>query len=202
MKTKILLAITAVLALGLLGMKLHQGYILTPPKYDGVVRLVSPEGDTFCTGFVVAKDLVMTAGHCAFMEEMSIVDKDLKFSTKGKFKFVNPMSMQSEDVATISGDFSAFEILEMDMRHDVKVGAKVIAVGYALGGVAHTSSGIVTGFDKFFVQTKDLNLIQGMSGGPLFDTDSGKIVGINSRVDEGNVQLFTPMINLDAFTGL
>ena len=173
----------------------------TPLKYNGIVRLVSPEGDTFCTGFVVNEKTVMTAGHCALMESFSVVDKDLKFSVKAKFNFVNINSMHSVDVATIKGDFSAFEAMVVDFRQDAKIGSKVFAAGYGLGGALHISYGTVVGFLKFFIQTKELNLIQGMSGGPMIEAETGKVVGINSRVDEDSQQ-FTPMINLDTFVGL
>ncbi len=57
-------------------------------------------------------------------------------------------------------------------------GQKVYAVGSPLGIRDNVSSGVVSGFDSYYIRT-NAHIYPGNSGGPLIDAD-GNVVGINT----------------------
>jgi S1-C subfamily serine protease len=178
-------------------------------KLDSIVRLVNESGLTFCTGTVVNKNTIITAGHCIIVEfppfggilrdrpiEIRSLD-DKKVNVYG----IAYNATTQLDLGTIVGDFQKFEYrkaitnINSIVRYAIP-GASFRACGYPLGGNLYCST-------LYFVSTKEFQwrvqgiLLPGMSGGPVMLED-GSMIGVNSAVD-GEDSIISPIYNLDKF---
>lgn len=185
---------------------------VSTPKYGAIVRLVSPEENnrTYCTGFVIDNKTVLTAAHCVAMVTpmgifvapvVVIADEHLRKIVPSKTTYSNYNWELSNDLAVIKGNFTEFKKLKVDFRNDPQMGTKFNSYGYGLGGALHKTNCKSEGYYTFFLLSLNCNLIQGMSGGPSILEDGETVIGINSRV-MGNMQMFSPTINIDQYLEL
>lgn len=168
-----------------------------PDTYDAVIQLHDYEqGRFYCSATVVSKNYAITAGHCIQGETpIKIFDKNAVDTGV----VATPVRASSQmDYAVLSGDFGKFKFIkaELDVKQILKSfnEGNLIACGYPMAG------------SLICLPVKDANqyifyfrasgaLYPGMSGGPVIDKNTGRLIGVNSAVYENGV-LLAPIINL------
>lgn len=170
-----------------------------------IVRLVTNDGRTFCSGTVITPNIILTAAHCvmtftpfgAAMNTGPIgiraFDNVDRKTTASAFFMTNQM-----DQALLRGDFKLFrpqpyitdpEKLEELSHH----GRDFVSCGYPLNGDFYCSKMTFVQRLNFAWALEGL-LIPGMSGGPTMLAD-GTVVGVNFAV-EGKLSLVSPIYNV------
>jgi S1-C subfamily serine protease len=178
-------------------------------KLGSVIRLVEPQGGTFCSAVVISDTLAVTANHC--------VNNEIEVAP-GLFGVQTTPSMEiratdnlprglsaapvwwdfRRDIAIIKGDFKTFAPRKFlsrpeDLQKQMKKGTKFISCGYPYHGSLYCSNGIYV--ERFGFHWEISNLVlPGMSGGPTMLED-GTVVGINDAV-EGSLSVISPTYNL------
>lgn len=163
---------------------------------SAIVRLLDPQsGRFFCSGTVISDKHVLTAAHCVdgFMEV--VVQEDAKRSHK--VAGTPKPTREPFDVAIIEGDFKDFTKGKMviDPNEIIKkLNKTLVTCGYPMGGellcnrFEYTNNWIFMFAGKAF-------LWPGMSGGPVFDAQTGEIIAVNTAVN-GADALISPTIEL------
>lgn len=174
-------------------------------KPGAIVRLVSENGSTFCTGTVIGKHTVLTAAHCVVLESLfgepamrtNIGIRPANNRNLGVTASVHSIRSQM-DQAILKGDFSAFSekryvqgVSELTILRDK---SKLTACGYPLGGELFCGPLQYVGPDIFFWKVRGV-LIPGMSGGPTM-TENGTVIATNVAVT-GEFSVISPIYNLD-----
>jgi serine protease Do len=131
---------------------------------------------------VTADGYVLTAGH-VIGEPDRKAEVTLPDGRKLKAKTLGHNLGIDSGMVKIEGD-QEWPHVEMGKSADVKKGQWVLAIGHPRGFNANRSPVVRVGrvllVNPMFIQT-DCPLVNGDSGGPLFDM-TGKVIGINSRI--------------------
>lgn len=171
-----------------------------------IVRLHDVEtGRFFCSGVVISDTLILTAAHCVVRESFFGVDVIRRVEIRtldGK-----PLGLYAElqaanprqDVALLTGSFDAFDKQEVETNpqaiEDSFLHSRHLkACGYPAGGLL-TCSAITKASHMNFGFTADGWLYPGMSGGPVIDEETGKVIGVNTAVADTRVYL-SPTVEL------
>jgi len=176
-----------------------------PTLLDGVVRLVTEEGRTYCSGSVVDDTTVITAGHCVIRQTFEgpalsaapievRADDGVARNTFGKVNYFSPQL----DQAVLKGNFSIYKkfkiidnVAELTALRNRTT--DLVACGYPMGGALHCSVLNYLYPDNFMWAVKGV-LIPGMSGGPVFMPD-GSQIAINDAVS-GENSIVSPIYNI------
>ncbi len=180
-------------------------------RASSIIRLHDAKsGSFFCSGAIVGPHLAITAAHCV-AEEMNtpfgsmgtmvrqnvqVRNWDESIKTNAKVAYANVQT----DQAVLVGDFKEFSrraiITEAapDMAAIYGPNSEVISCGYPLGGPLYCVK-ISAMHAKDFWAAGHGQLFPGMSGGPLLDSHTGAVIGINYAVTE-DWSLFTPTLNI------
>lgn len=166
-----------------------------------VVRLYHEEtGTTYCTGTVVSNKYVVTATHCV-QNMLGEINNDVVLMS-GKFeKKVNAKVRHvsiDQDVTVLMGDFTEFRKIKINTNHQLKHGEKLLSIGYR-NFKLYASDGTFNNYFGFLINTDGINLLPGMSGGPLLN-EASELVGVNHGVQMEN-QYFAQIINLEGVLG-
>lgn len=138
------------------------------------MRFVAHVGEN-CSGFVVAKDVVLTAGHC-IENELGLLSVSFPESTS---LFVAPKPLEPKtrltlsDLAFLRGDTGDAKPLSFAAKPKAHVGERGIVVGHGAGRVHQYSSPVVV--ERVESDTGLLVLAGIIVGG-----DSGSIVMLES----------------------
>lgn len=164
-------------------------------KMSAIVRLHDTStGKFFCSGVVISSKLIATAAHCVVqfsmfgsVSKLSEVNirgadgKDLKLIAK--VDGAHPGS----DTAILSGDFSRFVSLPLvnNVKEDLSIlldnSKLLISCGYPWGAELYCVEFYSRSYYTFHVQGKSY-LFPGMSGGPVIEVETGKVVALNRAV--------------------
>lgn len=180
-------------------------------EFKAIVRLETVDGDFFCSGTVISDNMVLTAAHCfMYMEENDFVVSSIpEENAKGEISVLVARSKvkgfnQRADVAVVIGDFRKFSKMQIDVNpesdilanldKDTKERYDLAACGFPYGGklVCYKFSNpekmvdVIGGLGQMFA---------GMSGGPVIDLKTGKVLAVNHAVTQGIV-LVAPIVNL------
>lgn len=173
-------------------------------RLGGVVRLMTPEGRTYCSGSVVNDSTVITAAHCVAQESMMGIEINkepievraedgIARNTFGKVHYVSPQL----DHAVLKGNFQTYNrfpiVDDIEELQRLRKTTNLISCGYPMGGDLFCTHLNYTG-PNFFMWSVNGVLIPGMSGGPVLTPD-GRQIAINDAVTE-NTSVVSPIYNI------
>jgi len=177
--------------------KFFCGYSLDKQLNKSVVRIVG--GYSEGSGFFISESQVITSFHVIADEPSpKIIFSDGSFVTPTKI-----LGDENLDLAVLITQ-NEYPDLVLDMMEPVGLYDQepLISAGYALGtdleGDTTIQRGRFVAFrdDYYYIQT-DINLVEGMSGGPLLDK-CGQVVGVNTSGLSG-LSLFVAVDKVTAF---
>lgn len=200
----ICIALTGLVAGGLVRDYFNIVTAKTPDKYFSIVRLVN-QGRTYCTGTVVSDNLIITAAHCVLVETpmgMMLRGDDIEIrpntnvdvDVQAKVVYATPQM----DQAMLTGDFSEFNHRKIitDPAILAKLGKsnkRFVSCGYPLNGDLYCNDMEFKDRNDFFWAVNGI-LIPGMSGGPTM-LPNGDMVGVNVAVEKNN-SIVSPIYNI------
>jgi trypsin-like peptidase len=177
--------------------KLYNIIPVAEGKFPAMVRLVDEQGRFFCSGTVVAENLVLTAAHCLKGGQLGIES----LSVNGKRIVVPAMPIMANvraDYGLVTGNFSKFTQMKMMINPDKDIlyfQSEFVACGNPWGSkpVCYPlTKPLRKFFDQFITEGQ---IYPGMSGGPVVDVKTGLIVAVNTGVTEDGV-VISPLIGL------
>ena len=172
-----------------------------------VFRADFTQGQGVGTGFVVADGVIVT--NCHVIEGASRITVSTSDERPDRYDARVIGGDCQNDLAVLEVDASDLPTVALARSEDVRLGQRVVALGYALGleGGPSVTTGIVSSLDRT-IQAQDPNCEQagacdadgvrtypsvmqtdaainpGNSGGPLVDMQ-GRVVGINTAGNDG-----------------
>ncbi len=168
-----------------------------------VVKIELPDG-SFGSGFLYNDkgDVVTNAHVVANNKEVKVITADSKELT-GQ---VIGVSIDTDVAIVRVPELEGTEPLRLAKTRKAELGDEVIALGSPLGFQNTVTTGIISGvgrgFDIDSFKYEDVFQISapiapGNSGGPLIDTTTGEVVGINSAtMDQGVIGFSIPLSNV------
>lgn len=178
------------------------GDFVERPLCSGEKFMNSPVA-TDCSGVLVAPDLILTAGHCAFFnsqcndnywvfnykyyskEQTQIVFK--KSEVFGCKKIINTKNVNDLDYSLIQldGFVDWMEIPKLNFEVKVLKSTKVTNIGHPLGlPLKFTPGGKVTDFEDAFHFITNLDVFHGSSGSPVYSSTTKYLLGIVTSGDD------------------
>lgn len=174
-------------------------------KFKSTIRLETETGQFYCSGAVLDGQYALTAAHCAvnstghISEDVIAIYDLVGVNTGIKAKAVAIDRLR--DVALIRGDFSSFEFAPVDFNgEDVHLGMVMRSCGFPSGDVIWCTDLVHAGNTYFQYKTIGGPIFKGMSGGPVYSKETGRIIGVNSAVSENNV-IISPLIGFLSVVG-
>lgn len=177
--------------------------VQSPSKLHSIVMLYdSIDKRFFCSAVVVTPHLAFTAAHCVVGRPLDI-PTILVQASKDSDVAVNATVVayeQRSDMAIIKGDFRIFDIRGFEtvpsaIEDMYLSGNKIISCGYPYGG--NLACTPVTEVHRCLFQfCAQGYLFPGMSGGPIIDLSTGKVIGVNTAVQENGEIVLSPIVNI------
>jgi len=170
-------------------------------KYGAIVRLHDKEsGRFFCSGTVVGPHHVFTAAHCTQFVGYTVDVRPSNGLSIGNYAVVQAMNERG-DVAMLKGNFSQFDIIPMEQNPAAIVESlksnNLMLCGYPWSGKLYCNRFDYKG--PYIFQLGGLAYAYpGMSGGPLLDLNTGKVIGCTSNVTEAGLTNISPAVEIDA----
>lgn len=178
------------------------------PKLDislSIVRLHNLAGEFFCSGVVVGKRTVITAAHCVANDPGMIEIRDAHGKRSGTFVTVAGVSPRA-DYAILRGNVRRFAALQTEVTpigilKDITSNSRqIISCGFPWSGELFCAA--VTNRVMFNFSIAGTGyLYPGMSGGPVIDLTTGKVIAVNTAVN-GTVVILSPIIEIYRSTGV
>lgn len=179
-------------------------------KRGSIVRLHDPEtGAFFCSGVVVGNHTLLTAGHCTvgntlFGNAPGTVIAEVRDASEEPTGIMATLAGASAraDYAILEGDFTSFAVRGHDVTpfgilDNIENNARsIMACGYPYGGKLFCGAVTDRRMMGFSIAGHGY-LYPGMSGGPVIDVATGKVIAVNSAVYE-SVVLLSPLIEIYA----
>lgn len=164
---------------------------------------------TDCTGFLVADDILVTAGHCVAdqvdcLDSLWVFDFDTKVASKKVFKEVNTVGCKEIIKREVSDqeEYIDYAVIKLDRKvkdrkplkfrtsGEVEKDSSVVMIGHPLGLPMKVTKGAtvwITDFNWTF--TSNLDAFGGNSGSPVINEQTGLVEGILVRGSEDFVEL-------------
>lgn len=179
--------------------KLVQATEFDAMRYEAIVKLYNREtGRFFCSGTVIGANYILTADHC--VDKMKKNRPTIEVRAIGE-KTITAVGYVSSfeghsDVALVYGNFSKFNSLSFENEPSADINAiythRLVTCGFAYGGDLLCTP-FTARWPSFFSVGGQGMMFPGMSGGPVLDLDTGKVVGTNYAMGD-NVALITPLV--------
>lgn len=179
-------------------------------EHNPIIRLKNLDGVFYCSAFVVSNEYAITASHC-IMSKMDLLERIpfRVFDDKNKDTNVLAMPLTKAarmDVAILRGNFKNFKKVVMPgpsqeyaMVTSTSPGPW-ISCGYPFD--AELTCFPVSGLHQVdFFLAGGGQVYPGMSGGPLVDTSTNVVIGLNSA-SVGPDRYFTPLIAVFQSAGI
>lgn len=150
------------------------------------------------TGFLVTDDGYIVTNRHVVMDEAAEYTVVLQDESKHAAKVVGRDT--ANDIAVLKIEGTGFPHLQFGDSDSLKVGQRVIAIGYALGQFGNSvSTGVISGLrrsiqasngmakpeDLYDVIQTDTAINPGNSGGPLLNL-KGEVIGVNVAIVQGS----------------
>ena len=175
--------------------------ILSAELYDGTIKIEQESGGR-CSAFVISNKLAFTAKHCLanewgflYLGQFSVYGRIMGADKANLTTITAKVHSYSRmfDTALIEGDFKRFTKFNVDVTNERLLmyrDKQLVACGYALGqDYARCFTYRMQGRIINMYQGKGYG-IWGMSGGPVFDPDTGHVVGVMSAMGEGHDDIY------------
>jgi V8-like Glu-specific endopeptidase len=169
------------------------------PDLMSIVRLHdSDSGDYFCSGTVISDTVVLTAGHClSDRRQVEVRSQDIEYKSALALVY---SAYSQPDLGILVGDFRDYKKSEVqsnavDIHKAFMKRPHLMNCGFAYGSKISCFQFDQTGKDTFAYVSSDSAVFPGMSGGPVFDLETGKIVAVNLGAKE-SYSVFTPLVAL------
>lgn len=158
-----------------------------------ILRILSINGKTVGTGFLVTADLAVTCAHVVVGAGAIGGDSiQVQFSGKDEklLALVEPLywrDIHNEDVAflRLNSAPTAIEPLRLGLASQSQSGNSFYSFGYAKAakkqGIGARGNLITLSFDKTDLQIRVHEADQGMSGAPVFDEARGVVIGMIAK---------------------
>lgn len=88
------------------------GRLTTNEEFPSAIALVDKSGESFCTGNLIAPDIIATAGHCIL---------NLFYEESANFKVLNSQLTKPLKTANLSDISEAIEFVIAESKHDIHV---------------------------------------------------------------------------------
>lgn len=174
-----------------------------PAQFSPIVRLSAiydGHEHFFCTGTVVSTKYIITAAHCVqgAPPDMVIMVRSVDETFGGVAK-VSAAGYQL-DFAILEGSFAQFDKMPFETNtarivHSFKHSRSMEACGYPGGGDLTCQRFANAKPFTFFFSAPGVAMYPGMSGGPVIDLETGKLIGVNTAMTE-NEALLTPIVEI------
>jgi len=176
----------------------NQGFEFLPDKKARKFCDGSDDGHAECTGFLVAPQLLLTAGHCYQSDKLNPVEECRKFSWV--FDYQNNSLISTENLyhcrkvlaletSENGPDYALIELdrkvtnrapVELDFAHKLQFRQEVYLIGHALGRpLTYSGIGQVYTINEEYQFQTMLDGFSGNSGAPVFDLKTHKVIGIH-----------------------
>lgn len=174
--------------------------------HPAIIRLVNPDGYFYCSGVVIDAHYALTAAHCVTNSLGGLKDDEVTVYDKYNNKATTAKTVAADalrDVAFIKGDFNEFEAAAVDFPGlYLKLGMHMNSCGFPAGQFYEFCAELIhIGNRNFQIRTVGGPIFKGMSGGPVYDKESGVVIGVNSAVDENSV-IISPLVGVLETVGL
>lgn len=155
--------------------------------YSPLIRL-EIGGDTFCSGVVIDGEYALTAAHCVtnmfgkLTNDKILVQDEFEMPISGIEAEAVALD-KLRDIALIKGNFIKFQTMQLDYytgKPTLMLDLAVVACGFPSGGNRFCSIGVVIGNETFKIRTRGGMVYKGMSGGPVVDLMTERVIGVNS----------------------
>ncbi|MDQ0164071.1 S1C family serine protease [Aeribacillus alveayuensis] len=173
-------------------------------KSQKLVVQIETEDGTLGSGFLYNNkgDIVTNAHVVANVKEVKVKTADSKEFTGTVIGVSNNI-----DVALVRvPELSSLQPLKVTKNRKAEVGDEVLALGSSLGLQNTVTTGIISGVGRTFdlqpfhyenVYQISAPIAPGNSGGPLVDSKTGEVLGINSAgYDQGSIGFSIPITNV------
>ena len=167
-----------------------------PAKSPEIVRLLDTAGDFRCTGTIIDTHYMLTAAHCVptIVEATSLEDEP-----KNRAKITLVGTLRREDIAVFTGDFSAFNVMRINMKPlptliALQSSLPLLACGFPHGGDIFCERLGRTQQEYFQMESEGI-VFAGMSGGPVYLEDYDVLIGIITEVSERNM-VWSPTVEI------
>lgn len=167
-------------------------------KHKSIIRLETTDGRFYCSGVVIDGQYALTAAHCAVNRLGNISGDDVAiYDQMGSSTGIIAKAAAIDtlrDVALIRGNFAEFEFAPVDfIGEDSYYGMVLKSCGFPSGDVLYCTELHHIGNHVFQYATIGGPIFKGMSGGPVFNTSTGRVVGVNSAVGNSEV-IISPLV--------
>lgn len=156
----------------------------------------------FCSGFLIAEDLVLTAGHCVAEEGICgkieialnydlgrLTPAMINIACKEIVKVKNDISGQGVDYALIRLEKKASSLSLKVAKEDLKKNDPIYTLGYPLGSFKKKATGVVRQIlEPQGTYVANLDIFEGNSGSPVFSENTHELVGVVSGGEDDFVQ--------------
>lgn len=152
-------------------------------QLPSIIR-ISTKRDFVCSGVVIGSNYVLTAAHCLADSAGNLTTKTLYVSDVNdgnKVKSKAAALFWRQDLGIIQGDFSKYKSADIFNDNLGITEGPLVQCGFPGGNKNYTcvmSKAIKP--DGFLIATT-AEMFPGMSGGPVVDLLTNKVVGVNSR---------------------
>lgn len=148
-----------------------------------------------CTGFLVAKDLLVTAGHCmtsvsecrnfkwvfSYTNDKSVISKKNVYSCKKVIGHrFSSSRFTTKDYAIIQLDraVTGRKPLKLKMKGNPRKGTEIAVIGHPSGLPLKITDGAYITQERVNFFRANLDTYGGNSGSPVFDVNTGEVLGI------------------------
>lgn len=162
-----------------------------------------------CTGFLIAPDLVASAGHC-FMSEEDCANKNIIFEVQAKneiaegYKVLKRAVYECKEIvkshfeADTMSDFAVVRLkkrvtdrvpLKLRQKGMINLGDSVFMIGHPLGlPQVYSSKSFVSDIENEHFFKASLDSFEGNSGAPVFNAKTFEVEGILVRGEDDFVE--------------
>ena len=174
--------------------------------FPAIIRLINKDNDFQCTAVVFDTQYAATAAHCLTDENGDLSKEPFTIydssGTNTKVKALAAGLNRRMDYGIVKGNFTKFRLAKIDTyRNGFLFGNLFITCGFPYGNRYINCSPFKPIKNYVFHVVGIGSLFPGMSGGPVIDTATGVVVGVNSAAP-GDLTEVVPLIGLLAAFGI